>query len=347
MGSFVGSVDLKRDGRGEIRAHVAVVGSNIEALTGDETFRIPLERCVIVWEGLRIIVRNDDGSLAMATDDEAFLDALERAQRGLLRGHVRRIRSARRRRRAFALFGLGLAAAIVLYAASVPATRWAVGGGIPTMMDQIGASALDQLGLHAELTPLVEKQFNGIAKQLQPASSLSGRSLRVLLAGYDDAYTFNLPPDVVIVTSGLVCKADDVNLVTAAVALELAHLEARDVQPSIVSAVDWSTPMNLLAGNDTNLRDRMLDFADRRQSPGYTKEQQEAAEARALAILKQVMSPPETAESLAALVARVKLLQEGAEDVQPKIEKSKDNVPNWSDARSEACDLLQSHHDAR
>ncbi len=335
----MGSVDFARNGRGQIRAHVAVVGSNVEALTGDETFCIPLERCVLLTEGPRIIVRDEDGSMAIATDDERFLDALEVARRGLLRGYVGRIRSARRRRRALLLGGLGLAAAIVLYAASVHATRWALGGGISTMVDQIGESALGQLGLHAELTPAVEKQFNDIAKQLQPASSLSGRSFRVLLAGYNDAHTFNLPPDAVIVTSGLVCKADDVNLVIAAVALELAHLEARDVGPSLVSAVDWSTPMNLLTGND-KLRERLLDYADRRRSPGYSKEQDEAAEARALAILKQVFTP-ESPDNLAALITRAKQLQDGAENIQAQSEKSKDDV-HWSDARTEACNLIES-----
>ncbi len=337
--SFVGSVDLERDGRGQIRAHVAVVGSNIEALTGNETFRIPLERCVIIAEGPRIIVRNEEGSMAIATDDDRFLDALEVAQRGLLRGYVERIRAARRRRRTFVLGGLCLAAAIVLYAASVPATRWALGGGSSTMVDQIGESALGQLGLHAELTPAVEKQLNEIAKKLQPATSLSGRSLRVLLAGYNDAHTFHLPPDAVIVTSGLVCKAEDVDLVIAAVALELAHLEARDVCPSLVSAVDWSTPMDFITGNH-KLRERLLDYADRRRSPGYTKEQDEAAEARALAILKQVMTP-ETPDGLAALITRAKQLEDGTENIKAHIEKSKDDG-HWSEARVEACNLIES-----
>lgn len=336
----MGSVDLGRDGRGEVRAHVAVVGSNVEALTGKETFRIPLERCVLATDGPKIIVRNDDGSMAIASDDEAFLDGLERAQRGLLRGPVRRIRNARRRRRAIALGSKGMIAAVVLYAACVPITRWALGGGIPTMVDHIGESALDQLGLHMELTPAVEKQLNDIAKQLQPASSLSDRSLRVLLAGYTDAHTFNLPPDVVVVTSGLVCRADDVNLVTAAVALELAHLEGRDVRQALVSTVDWSMPMTLLSGTDTKLRERMLDFADRRRSPGYTQEQEEAAETRAVAILRQVIAPPTSDKDAAALVARVKQLQADVEYVPPQIEKGADDVPDWSDARIEACNLI-------
>jgi hypothetical protein len=341
-GSFVGSVARQGDGRGEVRAHVAVVGSNVEALTGNETFRIALERCAIVCEGSKIVVRNEEGSMAITSDDEALLDALERAQRGILRGHVRRIRSAQRRRRALAYSGQALLVAIVLYAAFVPMTRWAVGGGMPTMVDQIGESALNQLGLHAELTPTVEKQLNDVAKQLQPASALSGRSLRVLLAGYTDAHTFHLPPDVVIVTSGLVCRADDVNLVVAAVALELAHLEVRDVRPSLVLAVDWSTPIKLLSGNDTQLRERMLDFADRRRSPGYTKEQEEAAEMRTLAILKQVITPPESEKDLAALMTRVKQLQNSTENAQPPIDKSNDHVPNWSDVRVEACNLIDS-----
>lgn len=338
----MGSVAFQHGARDAVRARVAVVGSNVEALTGNETFLIPLERCVIVCEGSKIVVRNDENSMAVACDDDAFLDALERAQKGLLRGHVQRIRRARRTRRALALGGKGLIAAIVLYAASVPMTRWALGGGVPTMVDQIGESALAQLGLHAELTPTVEKQFNDIAKQLQPASSLSGRSLRILLAGYTDAHTFHLPPDAIIVTSGLICRADDVNLVVTAVALELAHLEVRDLGPPLVSVVDWSTPIKLFLGNDTQLRERMLDFADRRRSPGYTKEQEEAAEARALAILKQVIAPPESDKDLAALVARVKQLQDDTENAQFNVENNKNNGPNWSDARMEACNLIES-----
>jgi hypothetical protein len=342
LGSFLGSVELPRDGRREIRAHVAIVGSNVEALTSKETFRIPLERCVLVCDGPKFVVRNEEGSLAIGSDDDAFLDALESAQRGLLRGHVRRLRSAQRRRRALVLGAKSFIAAVVLYAACVPVTRWALGGGIPTMMDQIGESALVQLGLHTELTPAAEKLLNNMAKQLQPASSLSARPIRVLLAGYTDVHTFHLPPDVVVVTSGLVCKAADANLVMAAVALELAHLEARDASPSLVSAVDWSSPMNFLSGDNTRLRERMLDYADRRRSPGYSQEQEEAAEARAVAILKQVLVPPESEKDIAALVKRVKELHDAPEGNQHSIEKTKDNVTSWSDAQTEACNLIES-----
>lgn len=341
-GSFIGSIDLHRDGRRGLRAHIAIVGAHLEALTGSETFRVPLERCEIFTEGLKIVVRHEDGSLTMATEDAEFLDALEKARQGKLRGQVRRIRKARWRRRALAHGLKGLLIVIVLYfAVGVPIVRWAVAGGVPVLVDQIGESALVQLGLHRDLAPTVEKQLNDIAKQLQPASALSGHTLRVMLAGYTDARTFNLPPDLVVVTSGLVCGAEDLRVVAAAIALELAHLEMRSVRPALVSAVDWFTPIHLLWGSDTKLRERMLDYADSRRTPGYTKEQEEAAEARALVLLREAIAPLESEKDLVKLIGRVRQLQKGAEDSPPSpVGKGKDDGNLWSEAHKEACKLI-------
>jgi len=319
-----------------------LVGLNVEALTGGETFRIPLTRCDVVHDGQRILVRDLEGKLAIWSDEAHFLDALEHARRGALKGQVQRIRSQRRRRRALELGGKTLFAAAVIFFASIPIVRWAVGGGISSIANHIGESALHQLHLPSGQAPAVEKRLAAIADQLQPATLLPTHAFRVLLADYDDVHTFHMPPDVVVVTSALVCSADEPNLVTAAIALELAHLEARDVTSQMTVLIDWHTSMDLVSGDTTKLREYMLDFADSRRSPGYTPAQETAAKERAIAILKQVALPLESGQDIATLVARVKELHiDPAHTPGPLPPKdNKDNALDWSTVRAEACDLV-------
>lgn len=313
--SFQGGVDAGRAGRGELRARVAVQGSNIEALTGDEAFRIPIARCSLARDKNKILVRDEQGSLVIWSDDEGFLDALEKAQRGTLKDQVGRIRRADRRRRRIVLLGKALIAAAALFALSVPVTRWAVRGGVPIIADWIGESALEHLDLPSGVAPAVERRLALVAEQLRPASSLPGQSFRVLLAGYADVHSFSIPPDVIVVTTGLVCGAEDPSLVTEAVAIELAHLESRDVHQRVAEAVDWHTPIDLALGDAGALRERMLDFADPKRSPGFTPAQASAAKERALAMLAR----------------------EGA---QPLPTAGKEETLDWPSVRAEACDVI-------
>jgi hypothetical protein len=339
--SFQGGVDPGRAGRGELRAQVAVHGANLVALTGDETFRIPIGRCSLGRAGKKILVRDEQGSVVIwSDDDEGFLDALAQAQHGTLKDQVGRLRGAERRRRVLKALVKVLIAAALVFAASVPFTRWAVRGGVPSIADPIGQSALEQLDLPSGAAPTVEQHLAVIAGQLRPACSPSTRSFRVLLADYDFVHSFSMPPDAVIVTSGLVCGADDPNLVTAAVARELAYLENRDVSHYAAEAVGWRTPLDLVLGDDTKLRERMLDFADPKRSPGFTPKQETAAGERALAILR-VGAPTASDQDLASLMAQLKQLSlAAAEDGQPQHTAGKDGALDWAKVRDEACSLI-------
>src|SRR5690349_22739580 len=97
--SFQGGVDPGLAGRGEIRARVAIQGANVEALTGTETFRIPIARCSLGREGTKILVRDEQGPLVIWSDDDGFLDVLAKAQRGTLKDQVGGLRGSERRRR--------------------------------------------------------------------------------------------------------------------------------------------------------------------------------------------------------------------------------------------------------
>jgi hypothetical protein len=339
--SFDGSVDPGRAGRGELRARVAIHGANLEALTGDETFRIPIARCSLARAGQKIVVRDGQGALVIWSDDEAFLDALARAQRGTLKDQVGRLRGATRRRRVLRSLGRALIAAVAVAAASVPFTRWAVGGGVPTIADRLGQSALKQLNLPSGVAPAVEQQLAVIAEQLRPSCSPATRSFRVVLADYAAVYSFSMPPDAVIVTSGLVCGADDPNLVTAAVARELAHLDNRDVSRRVAETVDWRSPLELALGDVTRLRERMLDFADPRRSPGFTPEQEIAASERALVTLTRAGVHVEAGQDLESLMARLKQLSVATTETgQPQHAAGKGGTPDWEKARAEACSMI-------
>jgi hypothetical protein len=84
-----------------------------------------------------------------------------------------------------------LIAAVVIFAVSIPITRWAVRGGVPTIADRLGQSALKQLDLPSGVAPAVEKQLDVIADQLRPACAPSTRSFRLLLAHYADVRSFS------------------------------------------------------------------------------------------------------------------------------------------------------------
>lgn len=344
--SFQGGVEAGRAGREDVRARVAIHGTNVEALTGDETFRIPIARCSLARAGKRIVVRDEQGPLVIWSDDDGFLDALALAQRGTLKEQVGRLRAAARRRRALWSLGKALVATAALVAASVPFTRWAVRGGIPAVGDRLGESALTRLDLRSGVAPTVEQQLTVIAEQLRPACAPSTRSFRVLLAGYAEVHSFGVPPDAVVVTAGLVCGAGDAGVVTAAVARELAHLENRDVRHHVAEAVDWHAPIDLLLGDGGGLRDRMLDFADPRRSPGFTPAQDAAARERALTLLTSAGVPLAAGQDVAALMAQLDQLSTGAPDEEPPPPAAKDGkdvkdgTPDWAKVRAEACGLI-------
>jgi hypothetical protein len=311
--SFQGGVRKVGTGGASVRARVAVHGANLEALTGDETFRIPLGRCALETEGRKIVARDQQSSLVIWSDDDGFLPALERAQRGILSREVRRIRASARRRGLLKSFAYAAVAIGGLGAALVPAARWAIAGGIPSIADRIGESALEHLALPTELGGDTDNALAIIAEQLRPATAPSTRTFSLLLAGYSDAYSFGLPAKTVVVTAGLVCSAKDSEAVATAVARELAHLENRDVSKRIAESVDWHTVVGLARGDTSGLRARMLDFADPVQNPGFSQEQRTAAQQRAGVIL--------------AATAAVRL-------------EGRQRDLDWSKVRAEACELI-------
>lgn len=292
---------------------MAVQGANLEALTGDDTFRIPLSRCSLETAGRVIIARDQQSSLVIWSDDEGFLPALERAQRGVLSREVRRLRVAARRRKLVKWCAAAVVATGGVCGATVPTIRWAVGGGIPSVSERIGESAVERLALPTGIGDDTDGALAAIAEQLRPATAPSTRSFRLLLAGYSDVHSFGIPTKTVVVTAGLICSAKDAASVTAVVALELAHLENLDVSKRVAEAVDFNTAFSLLRGDTSALRARMLDFADPARCPGFPQQQQDAAEQRASAIL--------------AAAARVR---------PAAIQQNLD----WPKVRAEACDLV-------
>lgn len=340
--SFLGGVHVKGDKRGELRARVALVGSNVEGLTGDETFRIPLTRCEVSSEGERIVVRDLEGTMSIWSDEANFLDALERTRSDALKVQVERVRARHIRRRLVAWTGKTLVSTTLLCGACILLTRWAVGGGVHAITDHIGQSALQELHLPAEQAPVVQRRLTAIAEQLQPVASLGKHKLQILLADYDDAHTFHLPPNTVIVTSTLVCNAEEANLVIAAVAVELAHLEARDLSIQTNALVDWQTSWDVLSGDTSKLRDYMLDFADSRRTPGYSPDRVTAANERAVSILKQAVAPLETGQDLAALVTRAKTIPSKREGAGPLLPEgtTDEALQQWAAVRAEACDIV-------
>ncbi len=342
--SFQGGVEHGDARRVSLRALVAVQGSNLEALTSDKTFRIPLARCALKREGEKVVMSDGEGSLVIWSDDEAFLPALEKAQRGTLGDQVRTLQGAARRRRRFKRLALALLALGLLLAASAPATRWAVRGGVPSITTWVGDSTLERLSLPSGIAPATEAQLDKIAGRLRPITGPSTRDFRVLLADYGDVHAFSVPPATVVVTAGLICESDGPDVVTAAVARELAHLENGDLSDRLGEVVTSFTAAELLVGHLDNLTAHALDYADPKRSPGFTSDQESAARDRAQVLLAQVNRPPTPSEDLGALTAQLKRLAEQGKDDATLVKlgalEQGAAVDEWSAVVTEACELI-------
>ncbi|MBK8257867.1 MAG: hypothetical protein IPK82_35015 [Polyangiaceae bacterium] len=232
-----------------------------------------------------------------------------------------------------------LVAAGLVFAVSIPILRWAVRGGIPALSDQIGKSAQEHLALPSGVAPTAESRLAILADKLRPQTAPSSRSFRVLLANYADIHSFNLPPDAIVVTAGLVCAAADPDLVVEAIALQLAHLENRDVTHSVADAVNWHSPVAFLRGDLSALRDRMLDFADPKHSPGFTEAEDNAAGERALALLRLAGSTIPSTKELTSRAERLAEVHLEAGESPPPAPAGADEF-NWPKARAEACDVI-------
>jgi hypothetical protein len=349
--SFQGGVQNGAVGREDLRARVAVQGTNLHALTGsNEVFRIPLARCTVKRIGRRIRVRDEQTSLVIWSDDDEFLDALAQTPHGTLRAEVHRIQRAARRlrllkRSVYALMMIG-----VLGATIVPITRWAVGGGVLSVGDRIGESALESLALPSGIAPNVERELDVMGERLRPLSSSSLPAFRVLLAGYTPAHCFSLPPNTVVVTAGLVCAANRSEVVAAAIAREVAHLENRHVRLRLAEVVDWNMTLNLVYGDTSKLRARLLDYAHHEHSPGFTADQDETAQTRASEMLRSIGVEP---SNIWDELAEAQLIGVGA-DAPKAIPKEVHSPPtnqngntatcakivDWPNVRKEACELI-------
>jgi predicted Zn-dependent protease len=142
-----------------------------------------------------------------------------------------------------------------------------------------------------------------------------------MLAGYSEAHSFGIPAGTVVVTAGLVCSAKDPEFVTAVVGRELAHLENHDVSKRVAEAVDFRTAFELVRGDTSTLRARMLDFTDPARFPGFPEAQEAAAEQRAKAILAATATPHDANQD-----------KDGVAGVQ--------NGLDWSKVRAQACELI-------
>jgi predicted Zn-dependent protease len=210
--------------------------------------------------------------------------------------------------------------------------------------------SLESLALPPQVAPKVEHELDVIAERLRPASSPSVASFRVLLAGYTQAHSFSFPPNTVVVTAGLVCAANRPDIVAAAIARELAHLESHDIHVRLAETVDWDTTLDLAHGDMSKLRARMLDYANLDRSPGFTADQDAAAEKRASAMLTSIgIDSTASLEELAQVqveslnVDTPKTRPTGAEPPagKPIGNTAKDVEPfDWSSVRDQACELI-------
>lgn len=350
--SFQGGVGVRDGEREDLRARVAVQGAGVHALTGSETFRIPLARCSLERAGSKIVVRDTQSALSIWSEEEGFLDALGRAQHGMLRDQAHRLQPRRSRGLLLKACGVALMLVVALRVAGAPLARWAVRGGVPSIANQIGESSLQRLAFPSGVAPMVEGELVVLAERLRPAAPPPVRSFRLLLADYAYAHSFSLPPCTVVVSAGLVCDAEGPDPVMLAVARELAHLESNDVSQRVAESVDWDTALDLLRGDRSKLSSRMLDFASPKSSPGFTPEQDSAANLRASALLARVDMALgagvvlETARAAGLPPEATTKGHLGPTGTPPLAGERGDGIPevkgasDWRKVRAEACELI-------
>lgn len=290
------SPDLK-DGRAGAQVRLEAGFITAEA-HGGETFRIPQPACRLDQggaSGKMIFCRDEARDLIIFSEARGFLEALASASPDL-EPEVNRLReaglrAARTRRR----WTLGLtAAAVGLVVGGYYGVRFAAARamqGLPIEVDsQIGSMARDSLVDSATRVedPVVLAAVEQIVERLEPhAEAQAGLDFQfeTLVLEGPDINAFALPGGTVVVYTGLLEHAQDVDQVAGVLAHELAHVTRRHGIRRIGQSLGVIAAVQLLLGDVGGLAGTAVEVLQVAAVSSYGRDQESESDADAVRTL--------------------------------------------------------------
>lgn len=312
---------IHQPGRSEPRAVDVVVTDAVRARAADGTeWSLSLAELTLSaggFEGDFVFCRPADASFTLAVQDPDFVVALHACADERLRAELARVASQQHRHRRRRWLGLGFVvlagAALLLFVGLafllVPRMLAASVDALPVTVDeQLGQAASGEIAASgepvdaSEVTAFVEQ----VVERLRPHAARDfDFSVRVVES--EQVNAFALPGGHIVVFTGLIRAADAPEQVAGVLAHEMAHVTLRHGLRNVAHKAGLVLAVQLLLGDLGGWMELAADVALIAQSNDYSRDQESAADAEGVRMMRAAGLDPE------GLAAFFRLLEEQPE----------------------------------
>lgn len=282
---------------GRAGAEIELAAAGITARTPDgETFFVAYRECQVEmggFNGKMVFCRDADRTVTIFCDDRKFPKELSMAASGTLDDQLgasvrKRKRNSRRDRTILLAVLAGLLIVIVGGYFGVRAGARAAVKALPVSVDrQIGKTAFESMDLGGPeiQDPVIVGAMQTIVDQLTPHAALEGMEFEVHVVDSPIINAFALPGGTMVVYTGLIKNAENVNQVAAVIGHEMAHATLRHGLERMGQSMGIYAAVALLIGDAGGLMAIGADLFQIASVNSYSREQESAADAEGVRML--------------------------------------------------------------
>ncbi len=287
---FTGGVFSELIDGGRAGAEIELTQTGISALTtSGQRFSISYSQCQLEiggFSGRMVFCRNLDRTLTIFCEDRNFASALAAASTGLLDAQLEEQLKHRRRQTWLGWrTGTALLLATLLiciggyYGVRIGAC--AAVQALPVRVDQeIGSHVFNGMELGGEeiKDPVVVKGMQKIVDKLAPHAAVEGLEFEVHVVKSPEVNAFALPGGPIVVFTGLIEHADDVNEIAGVLGHEMAHATLRHGLERISQSLGMAAAVNFLLGDTSGIIMAGSELFQMASINSYSREQEAAAD---------------------------------------------------------------------
>lgn len=282
-------------GRAGAEIELAVGGVSARVPSG-ETFFVPYRDCQVELggnSGRMVFCRDGDRTVTIFCEDRKFPAALSLASSGTLDGQLgeslrKRRRASRRDRTVLLGVLVGFWLLIVAGYFGVRIGARAAVKALPTSVDrQIGSTAFESMDLGGPeiKDEIVLGAMQSIVDRLTPHAAIDGMEFDVHVVDSPTINAFALPGGKIVVFTGLIKNAENIEQVAAVLGHEMSHATLRHGIERMGQSMGIYAAVSLLVGDAGGLIAMAADLFQVASINSYSREQENAADEEGVRML--------------------------------------------------------------
>lgn len=261
-----------------------------------ETFFVPYRDCQVELggnSGRMVFCRDGDRTVTIFCEDRKFPAALSLASSGTLDGQLgeslrKRRRASRRDRTVLLGVLVGFWLLIVAGYFGVRIGARAAVKALPTSVDrQIGSTAFESMDLGGPeiKDEIVLGAMQSIVDRLTPHAAIDGMEFDVHVVDSPTINAFALPGGKIVVFTGLIKNAENIEQVAAVLGHEMSHATLRHGIERMGQSMGIYAAVSLLVGDAGGLIAMAADLFQVASINSYSREQENAADEEGVRML--------------------------------------------------------------